>query len=76
MSLANEETRRAKVQQLALDWREWGGARVGAGRKRTVRSRVPYRKREIRREKPVLWLRHQQECSARRTSQRMAVGTV
>ncbi len=37
---------RSKAEQLALNWREWGGARKGAGRKRTVRSRVPHRRRK------------------------------
>jgi REP element-mobilizing transposase RayT len=33
------------VEQLALNWREWGGARKGAGRKKRVRSRVAHRTR-------------------------------
>lgn len=32
--------------QLQLDWKTWGGARRGAGRKRTERPRVPHRRRE------------------------------
>lgn len=35
-----------RVQQLGLDWKTWGGPRAGAGRKRSVRSRVPHRRRQ------------------------------
>ena len=45
MSAARTKPGRGSTQQLALDWREWGGARRGAGRKRTVRSRVAHRTR-------------------------------
>ena len=46
MSSAKRKRRAGKVEQLALNWREWGGERRGAGRKRTVRSRVAHRRRE------------------------------
>jgi len=35
-----------RVRQLDLDWKTWGGPRPGAGRKRSVRSRVPHRRRQ------------------------------
>ena len=54
MSAARARKGCAGMEQLTLDWREWGGARAGAGRKKTRRSRVAHRRRrELRKYEPL-----------------------
>lgn len=54
MSTNRARRKRREAEQLTLNWREWGGARKGAGRKKTVHSRVAHRTRsKLRKHDPL-----------------------